>query len=80
MAQSQTASGSNLGEGNVRSLLLKLAIPTVVAQLINMLYNVVDRIYIGHMGTDGSLALTGVGLCFAVIMLITAFEIGRAHV
>lgn len=73
MAQSQTASGSNLGEGNVRSLLLKLAIPTVVAQLINMLYNVVDRIYIGHMGTDGSLALTGVGLCFAVIMLITAF-------
>lgn len=74
MAKSQGAPSSNLGEGNVRSLLLKLAIPTVVAQLINMLYNVVDRIYIGHMGNDGSLALTGVGLCFAVIMLITAFS------
>lgn len=64
---------ANLGEGKVGSLLWKLAVPTVVAQLINMLYNIVDRIYIGHMPETGSLALTGVGLCFAVITLIGAF-------
>ena len=64
----------NLGEGKVSSLLLKLAIPTVIAQVINMLYNIVDRIYIGHMPENGSLALTGVGLCFAIIMLISAFS------
>ncbi|MCD7917963.1 MAG: MATE family efflux transporter [Clostridiales bacterium] len=73
MAKSGTNENTNLGEGNVGKLLLKLAIPSVVAQLINMLYNIVDRIYIGHMPEDGSLALTGVGLCFAVIMLISAF-------
>ncbi len=73
MAKSGTNQSANLGEGNVGKLLLKLAIPSVVAQLINMLYNIVDRIYIGHMPEDGSLALTGVGLCFAVIMLISAF-------
>jgi len=54
-------------------LLLKLSIPTVVAQLINMLYNIVDRIYIGHMPGDGSLALTGVGVCMPIIMLVSAF-------
>lgn len=73
MAKSETNQSANLGEGNVGKLLLKLAIPSVVAQLINMLYNIVDRIYIGHMSEDGSLALTGVGLCFAVITLISAF-------
>ena len=54
-------------------LLLKLSIPTVVAQLINMLYNIVDRIYIGHMPGDGSMALTGVGVCMPLIMLVAAF-------
>ena len=49
-----------LGTAPIGKLLFKLAIPTVVAQLINMLYNIVDRIYIGHMPGDGSLALTGV--------------------
>ena len=50
-----------------------MAVPTVVAQLINMLYNIVDRIYIGHMPGDGSLALTGVGVCMPIIMIISAF-------
>ena len=54
-------------------LLFRLSIPTVVAQLINMLYNIVDRIYIGHMPGDGSLALTGVGVCMPLIMLVSAF-------
>lgn len=57
----------------VGKLLWKLAIPTVAAQLINMLYNIVDRVYIGHMPGDGSLALTGVGICLPVIMIVTAF-------
>jgi len=57
----------------IGKLLLKLSIPTVVAQLINMLYNIVDRIYIGHILGDGSLALTGVGVCMPLIMLISAF-------
>ncbi len=73
MAKPENNQSANLGEGNVGKLLLRLAIPSVVAQLINMLYNIVDRIYIGHMPEDGSLALTGVGLCFAVIILISAF-------
>ena len=47
--------------------------PTVAAQLINMLYNVVDRIYIGHIPGEGSLALTGVGVCMPIIMIVTAF-------
>ena len=57
----------------VGKLLFRLSIPTVVAQLINMLYNIVDRIYIGHMPGDGSLALTGVGVCMPLIMLVAAF-------
>ena len=62
-----------LGTEPIGKLLFKLAIPTVVAQLINMLYNIVDRIYIGHMPGDGSLALTGVGVCMPIIMIISAF-------
>ncbi|MBE5772850.1 MAG: MATE family efflux transporter [Clostridiales bacterium] len=62
-----------LGTEPVGKLLFKLAIPTVVAQLINMLYNIVDRIYIGHMPGDGSLALTGIGVCMPLIMLVSAF-------
>ncbi len=62
-----------LGSAPIGKLLFKLAVPTVVAQLINMLYNIVDRIYIGHMPGDGSLALTGVGVCMPIIMIISAF-------
>ena len=62
-----------LGTEPIGKLLFRLSIPTVVAQLINMLYNIVDRIYIGHMPGDGSLALTGVGVCMPLIMIISAF-------
>ena len=62
-----------LGTAPIGKLLFKLALPTVVAQLINMLYNIVDRIYIGHMPGDGRLALTGVGVCMPIIMIISAF-------
>lgn len=62
-----------LGTEPVGKLLRKLAVPTVIAQLVNMLYNIVDRIYIGHMPGDGSLALTGVGVCLPIIMVISAF-------
>ena len=62
-----------LGTAPIGKLLFKLAIPTVVAQLINMLYNIVDRIFIGHMPGDGSLALTCVGVCMPIIMIVSAF-------
>ncbi len=62
-----------LGQAPIGKLLFKLAVPTVVAQLINMLYNIVDRIYIGHIPEHGSLALTGVGVCMPIIMIISAF-------
>ena len=62
-----------LGTAPVGKLLLRLALPTVIAQLINMLYNIVDRIYIGHMPEVGDLALTGVGVCMPLIMLVSAF-------
>ena len=62
-----------LGTEPVGKLLVKLAVPTVIAQLVNMLYNIVDRIYIGHMEVDGKLALTGVGVCLPIIMIISAF-------
>ncbi len=54
-------------------LFLKLALPTVAAQLINMLYNIVDRIYIGHIPDIGADALTGVGVCMPLIMIVSAF-------
>ena len=62
-----------LGTQPVGKLLFKLAVPTVVAQLVNMLYNIIDRIYIGHIPEEGSLALTGVGVCMPIIMVISAF-------
>ncbi len=62
-----------LGTAPVGKLLFKLAVPTVIAQLINMLYNIVDRIYIGHIPEVGDLALTGVGVCMPVIMIVSAF-------
>ena len=62
-----------LGTDPIGKLLLRLALPTVAAQIINMLYNIVDRIYIGHIAGDGALALTGVGVCMPLIMIVTAF-------
>ena len=62
-----------LGTEPVGKLLLKLSVPTVIAQLVNMLYNIVDRIYIGHIPGDGNLALTGVGVCLPLILIVSAF-------
>ncbi len=62
-----------LGTEPIGKLLWKLALPTVAAQMINMLYNIVDRIYIGNMPEIGALALTGVGICLPLILIITAF-------
>ena len=63
----------DMGTGNVKKLLAQLAIPAIVAQVINLLYNVVDRIYIGHIPEIGASALTGVGLFMPILMLINAF-------
>ena len=62
-----------LGKEPIGKLLLKLALPTVAAQMINMLYNLVDRIYIGHIPNVGVSALAGVGVCMPLIMLVSAF-------
>ena len=64
---------SFLGTEPIGKLLLQLALPTVAAQLINMLYNIVDRMYIGHISGDGAMALTGVGVCMPIIMIVSAF-------
>ena len=61
-------------EGNLLKLLIKLSIPAIVAQLINALYNIVDRMYLGHIPEEGTLALTGVGLTFPIILLVSAFS------
>lgn len=63
-----------LGTKKVGTLLIELALPAITAQLVNMMYNIVDRIYLGHIQDIGPMALTGVGLCFPIIILITAFS------
>ncbi|MGN0320709.1 MAG: MATE family efflux transporter, partial [Lachnospira sp.] len=63
----------DLGQGSIPKLLAQLAIPAVVAQVVNLLYNIVDRIYIGHIPEIGANALTGVGLFAPILMLINAF-------
>lgn len=65
---------NDLGRDPIGSLLVRLALPSITAQLVNMLYNIVDRIYIGHIPGLGATALTGVGVCFPVILLISAFS------
>lgn len=70
----QSKNEINLGEGSVGRLLLTLAVPSVIAQLVNLLYNLVDRIYIGHIPENGGVALTGLGLCFPILMIVTAFS------
>ena len=68
-----------LGTQPVGRLLLRLALPTVAAQIINMLYNIVDRIYIGHIPDIGPDALTGVGVCMPLIMIVSAFAAFAAY-
>ena len=63
-----------LGTAPLGKLIFQLALPGILAQLINVLYNMVDRIYIGHMPEDGATALTGLGVCLPIIVLISAFS------
>lgn len=63
-----------MGNDSIGRLLLKLAVPAILAQLINALYNIVDRMYIGHIAGVGKAALTGVGVTFPIIMIIAAFS------
>ena len=69
----QTRDQAFLGTEPVGRLLMRLAIPTVIAQLVNMLYNIVDRIFLGHLPDGNTLALTGVGLIFPVVSIVAAF-------
>lgn len=63
----------NLGEGKVGCLLFKLSLPAIIAQLVNLLYNIIDRIYIGRM-VNGELAMAGLGVAFPVILIVSAFS------
>lgn len=67
------AARKDMGTGSVKALMIQMALPAVVAQVVNLLYNIVDRIYIGHIPEIGGTALTGVGLFTPLLMLITAF-------
>lgn len=65
----------DLGNEPVKHLLFILAVPAIVSQLVNALYNMVDRMYIGHIADIGATALTGVGVCFPIIMIVSALHI-----
>ena len=71
--QNKQKRAADLGKDPVGPLLLRLALPTICAQVVNLLYNIVDRIYIGQIPVEGKLALTGMGVTFPVITLISAF-------
>ena len=73
MEKNKEAKEVDLGTGSVGKLLFQLALPAITAQIINVLYNMVDRMYIGHLPGEGANALTGVGVTFPVIMAISAF-------
>ena len=68
-----TASEVDLGHEKVGKLLFMLAVPAILSQIVNLLYNVVDRMYIGHIQNVGAIALTGVGVCLPIIMIVSAF-------
>ena len=70
----ETSDNWIMGAEKIPRLMLQMAIPSIIAQVINILYNIVDRIYIGHISGVGAAALTGVGLTFPIITLISAFS------
>ena len=72
--QPETPQENQLGTAPIGKLLFTLAVPAITAQVVNMLYNIVDRIYIGHIPEIGTAALTGVGITFPIITLISAFS------
>lgn len=64
---------TDFSQGKVSRCILELAIPMTLAQMVNLLYNIVDRMYIGRIPGTGDLALTGLGICFPIIMILNAF-------
>lgn len=70
----ETSDNRIMGTEKIPRLMIQMAIPSIIAQVINILYNIVDRIYIGHISGVGAAALTGVGLTFPIITLISAFS------
>lgn len=64
---------ANLGKAPVRTLVLQLAIPSMTAQFVNVLYSIIDRMYIGHISENGALALAGAGICGPIVTLLTSF-------
>ena len=73
MSSSKEKTTQDMGTGSVKKLMVRMAVPALVGQVVNLLYNIVDRIYIGHLPQIGGIALTGVGLFTPILMLITAF-------
>ena len=71
--EKEAAKKVDLGTGSIGYLLFRLALPAITAQIINVLYNIVDRVYIGHIPGTGALALTGVGVCMPIIIIVSAF-------
>ena len=63
----------DLGKEPIGHLLFVLAVPSIISQVVNALYNMVDRMYIGHIPGNGDLALTGVGVCLPLILIVSAF-------
>ena len=64
---------NDLGKDSVLGLVFKLAVPTILAQLVNLLYSIVDRMYIGHIPVEGSMALAGVGVCGPITTFLSSF-------
>ena len=64
---------NNLGEDNMKSLVLRLALPSMLAQFVNVLYGIIDRMYIGNLPQVGEVALAGVGVCGPLMTLISSF-------
>ena len=73
MASTSHGGQVDFSTGDVRRGILDVAAPMLVAQVLNLLYNIVDRIYIGKIPGEGTLALAGLGLCFPIVTLVTAF-------
>ena len=64
---------ADLGKAPIRTLVLQLAIPSMTAQFVNVLYSIIDRMYIGHIAGNGTLALAGAGVCGPIVTLLTSF-------
>lgn len=73
--EAMQAHQTDFSKGSVYRNILEVAIPMTIAQVLNLLYNIVDRIYLGRIPETGTLSLTGVGLCFPIITLISAFTL-----